>query len=365
MKILYIITQAEEGGAQQYVLTLAKYFKGIIAAGQEADRLFTQAESLGIKTCGLRHLKREIKPYHDLMAVWEIRQLINQLKPDIVHLNSTKTGILGSFAAMGLKTKVVYTAHGFVFNEDLPFWIKNFYIALEKIASDFRDCIISVSEYDRNSAIKHKIINPEKLKVVYNGLPDLKFYEAKEAKNKLRLPLDKITVGCIANFYKTKGLDILIKAVGQLPSDAKSRCQVIICGSGPELENCKNLIKNLNLENIVSLPGQISKAYKYLKAFDIFAFPSRKEGMPFALLEAMQAASAIITTNAGGIPETVSNGAIIVEKENIRALSLALLELINNPAKRENLSFEALKRSKIFSEKNMLESTYQTYLHLL
>ena len=145
MRILYIVTQADDGGAQTYTLLLAKHFGGAIAAGPSSVRLFEQAQNSGLTTFKLEHLKRSIIPWDDFFAVKEIRELIKNYEPDIVHLNSSKAGFLGSFAAMWLKTKVVYTAHGFIFNEPMVWVKKAFFIALEKVASSFRDFIICVS----------------------------------------------------------------------------------------------------------------------------------------------------------------------------------------------------------------------------
>ena len=132
MRILYVITQADGGGAQKYTLALAKHFNGAIAAGNEAERLFIDAQRAGLKTFELTHLKRNINLWHDVLAVWEIRKLIKSYNPDIVHLNSSKAGILGSFACIGTKAKMIFTAHGFVFNEPLSLPVKNFYLLWKK-----------------------------------------------------------------------------------------------------------------------------------------------------------------------------------------------------------------------------------------
>src|SRR5574337_45429 len=139
MKILYVITLADGGGAQQYTLELAKYFKGAIAAGTEEQKLFADAQAAGLPTFGLRHLKRNINPWHDLLAIFELRRLIRELKPDIIHLNSTKAGFLGSIAGWLAGTKVVFTAHGFRYLEPLSPAGKRFYLMVEKFASLFRD----------------------------------------------------------------------------------------------------------------------------------------------------------------------------------------------------------------------------------
>src|SRR5580700_5834833 len=124
MKILYVINQADGGGAQKYVLDMAEHFKGSIAAGTEASQLFDQAKKRGINTFPLRHLKRNISPWHDLAAIFEIKKLILTERPDIIHLNSSKAGFLGSVAGRLAGVKVVFTAHGFFYFKNASWPVK-------------------------------------------------------------------------------------------------------------------------------------------------------------------------------------------------------------------------------------------------
>lgn len=370
MRILYIITQADGGGAQKYTLALARHFGGAIAAGHqtgsdsacnEADRLFIEAQRFGLKTVKLEHLKRNVSPWNDFSAVWEIRELIKSYQPDIVHLNSTKAGLLGSFAAIGTKTKVVFTAHGFIFNEPLSWAIRSFYVSLEKTASAYRNFIITVSDADKNSALAYKLIAPDKIQTIHNGIGQIDFFTAEEAGRALNLPADKIIFGTVANFYKTKGVDILIDAVSMLNDEIKNHCRFIIIGDGTEIENCKLKIANLNLQNTIMLLGKKGGAAKYLKAFDCLIMPSRKEGFPYALLEAMQAGLPIIATNVGGIPEALGDAGILVGAENPEALAEAIMDIADDQEKRTKLSEQALQRSKLFTQEKMLSETEEVY----
>lgn len=372
MNILYIITQADNGGAQKYVLNLARYFKGAIAAGTESKKLFNDArlapeltndEKIGIY--GLTNLKRNINPIYDLLAILEIRKLVKTLNPDIVHLNSSKAGVLGSFACVGLKTKVIFTAHGFIFNEPLPFFVKAIYLVLEKFASFFRDYIITVSDADRKSALNKHLISHNKISTINNGIGDILFLEKNASRDALNLPNDKFILGSVANLYKTKGLDVLIEAVAILPEDKKNKIFVCLIGHGPEETNLKARIKSLKLDKTIFLRGSIEEAQKYLKAFDLFVLSSRKEGFPFIILEAMQAGLPIIATNTGGVAEALENAGIIVEPENSQQLAKAITELINNEQKRKDFSQKSLNRSKYFSEQKMFEETNKIYKKVL
>ncbi len=375
MKILYIITQADGGGAQNYVLALAKHFQGAIAAGTEAEKLFEDAKQAGLETFTLKYLKRNISPWHDFWAVWEIRRLIKTLKPDVVHLNSTKAGVLGSFACMGLKpraaprtgqqswtgARVVFTAHGFRYNEPLSHLSKNFYLALEKIASSYRDYIICVSNADRISALKQRLISPEKIHTVYNGLPALNFLAKDEARTQLNLPGSVLVCGNTSNFYKSKGQDILIQAAATLPREIIDKTLFVIFGNGPEFENLKFKIRNLKLENSFKLFGQVPNARIFLKALDVFVLPSRKEGFPFALLEAMQAGLPVITTDVGGNKEALGDAGVLIKPEDPKLLAAALINLIQDNQKRQALSAKASQRSALFTENKMLEETRKIY----
>jgi glycosyltransferase involved in cell wall biosynthesis len=354
MKILYIITQADGGGAQKYTLALAAHFGGCIAAGNEATKLFVDAKALGVRCIELRHLKRDINPWHDFLAMWEIRQLIKAEAPDIIHLNSTKAGILGSFAAIGLKKKTVFTAHGFVFNEPLPAATLAFYLALEKTASSYRDFIITVSDADRNSALQNNLIAANKIQTIHNGISTINFLPKEQARQALGLSdvKNKKIIGAIANGYGSKGIDVLEKASSLMTSESLT----IVKGDNP---------KKVTNDGKFKVDGYVSGISASLKAFDIIAIPSRKEGLPFVLLEAMQAGLPIVATSVGGIPEALGDAGLLVPPENPQALAAALDKLVMDQPLADTLSQKALGRSQLFTEAKMLEEIKKVYEHLL
>lgn len=350
MKILYIITQADGGGAQKYTLALAKHFGGAIAAGSEAGKLFDDAKKAGIETFPLSHLKRAINPWHDFLAVWEMRQLIKIYQPDVIHLNSTKVGILGSFAAVGMNAKVVFTAHGFRFNEPLGHLSKNFYLSLEKVASSYRDYIICVSEADHKAALDNNLIAPAKISTIHNGIAPINFLSREEARKELGLPLDKKIYGTIANDYLTKGLDVLerIKPI--------SGSLIAVIGQVSNQKQSNEHIKYL---------GYKPNASKYLKAFNGTFVPSRKEGFPYAVLEAMQAGQPIVATEVGGIPEALGDAGILVQPDSPEDFDRAIETELSDEKKIKELSQKALERSKLFTEDKMLEETKKIYEKIL
>ena len=385
-KILFIITQSEIGGAQKYVLEIAAHldrnkYEIVVAAGPDGKwELLKRLEKSGVKTKKLWFLKRKINPIFDILGLLEIYLFIKRENPDILHLNSSKAGILGSLAAwlsaklekssssnsrrflLYSRSLIIYRIGGWAFNDPIPWWQKIIYILVEKLSSQWKDIIIVNSESDKKIALKYRICPEEKIKVIYNGidadkidfLPKEKAIRILIKNYKLQITNYKqntkhkaqtIVIGTIANFYKTKGLEYLIETARVINIKYQiSNIKYIIIGDGSQKSKLENLIKKYRLENYLFLVGQIPEASKYLKAFDIFILPSVKEGMPWTILEAMAAGLPIIATNVGGVPETIENGknGVLVEPKNAKELAKAILKLIKN----KSLGNSLAKRAK-------------------
>ena len=379
-KILYLITQSELGGAQKYVMDLAinlgPDFDPIIAFGEQGGQgeLAKALKPTNIVYYTIPHLKRAISPWHDFLALIEIIKLIKRLKPNIIHLNSSKISVLGSMAGKIVKLLtvncqllIVYTVHGWVFNE--PDRNMLLYKYAEKFTAIFKDKLICVSEFDRQLAIKEKIAPEKKLITIHNGINPVNFLSRKEAKQKLFSyisPPDQtgVLIGSVGNLYKTKGFEYLINA-GKILIDFGLDIKIIIIGEGKERPALKNLIKKLKIEKYVFLPGRTDKASALLKAFDIYACSSVKEGLSYTLIEAMQAGLPIVATRAGGNKELISDSkeGLLVKAGQADQISSAIIKLIKNKTLADELSGAAKKKARReFSLESMVEKTKDLYV---
>lgn len=392
-KILYLITQSELGGAQRYILDLAGRFKKdfdiTVAFGEQGDagEAALELKKARIKSRSLRRLKRNIAPISDLLAMWEIRKLIKSLKPDVVHLNSSKISVLGSLAVRNLKQKplTVYTAHGWIFSEPMNVFKKKLYLWLEKKTAAWKDRIICLSRSDRNIARDVLGVDPYKLKVIHNGFDsdNCYLYEKEEARIKLLslLPIgstisqDTVLIGAIGNLYATKDYPTLIKAMNYLLVDYGINFTMIIIGDGPERAKLEVDIGKFNstafkagderTDNRIILAGRIPNAAKYLKAFDYYVCSSAKEGFPYSLLETMAAGVPIVATRVGGIPELVADqqNGMLASAGDARQIAKKLVELHKNKDHRERLVEQALHDvSHLFSFDRMTSETKKVYL---
>ncbi len=317
-RILYIITQDTWGGAQRYVFdlatTLSKEFDISIAIGnsEEPFGLGEQIHSYTEKNPGthieiikLHHLKRKISPISDICAIKEIKNLYQKQQPHLVHLNSSKAGVIGSLAARGLHIPIIYTVHGWAFKEHISRIQKWIYAYSEKLTAQTKSKLIVLSEEEKNDAITILNIPTKKLEVIPLGISQEKFHTQTEARKILGIENSSaiIHIGVIANFFPAKGIDTLLNALYILSKNKFSiSYRLHSIGDGPLRNQLETNIKKYNLQKIVTLHGFIPDAEKLISAFDLCIIPSHKEGLPYTLIQCMKSGVPVITTNVGGIP---------------------------------------------------------------
>ena len=360
-RILFIITQNEIGGAQRFVslflknVDLSKFEPALAFGDTSSDNFFSDLNS-SFPIFKLNNLKRNPNIISDLKSIFEIRKVIKQFKPDTICLNSSKAGFLGSLASVFPSRiedlKVIYRIGGWSFNDPWPKFKKNLWIFLERFSAKWKDIIIVNNANDLKQAEELKIKPRHKVVLIYNGIDVYKFslLPAEEARLKLFEKIAKYSgkifqveniIGTIANFYPTKGLEVLIESA----DDFKDRDDVafIIIGDGPEKDKLKNLIKEKGLEKKVFLLGRLGNASSYLPAFNLFVLPSHKEGFPWALIEAMSAKLPVIATRVGAVPEIIedSKNGFIVDPEKSEQISEKIKLILSDDHLKQELSIQA------------------------
>jgi len=371
--ILYIITKSVWGGASKYVydlsISLRDDFDISIASGGQ-NQLYKKIKQNNIPYYQITNFQRRVNPFKDIFAFFEILGLLYQIKPDVIHVNSSKAGGIVGLSSLiykiltGRKPRLIFTAHGWAFNEDRACWQIGLIKLFSKITSWFYDKVICVSEYDYQMALKHKITKKEKLVTIHNGidLKNISFLSKKQAQKRLIGRESPLVIGTVAEWTKNKGLIYLIKAVQTLKL---KDVDLVLIGSGenPDKEKMYSYDQKYNLDN-VHLIEFIPQAIKYLKGFDIFVLPSLKEGLPYTIIEAMAAECPIIATKVGGIPEMIKNNinGSLVKPKNSLYLAEKISYLINNIETAQQMSIKARQKAEQeFSLEKMTERTKNLY----
>ena len=344
MKILMVITEGDLGGAQRHVLDISRELNRrghqvLIAIGGAFNELSEAAAAgvLPIETVRLQHVGREIRLAKDLRGFLEIFNLVRSWRPDIVHCHSSKVGVLASIAGRIGGAKVVYTAHGFVFCEELPFVTRVIYLLAEKISTLFRHKVIAVSQSDADAARKNHIVTSKKMVIIPNGL-DLsiedRLLEAGPARELISewagsdLSGSKIVLS-IANFYPAKNLPLLVRAFESVLPRVPESCLVLV-GDGKDRKVCEDIVQqNPKLEKKIFFTGKRLDAFRVLRGADVLALSSTKEGMPYVVLEAKFAGTPVVATRVGGVPEMGEGSDLkLVVPHSVEMLSDAIVQML-------------------------------------
>ncbi len=371
-KILYVITKSNWGGAQAYVYDLAtnlpEEFDAVVALGGNGP-LQIRLEEAGIRTVSLPFLERNVKLFADLAILVKLISLFRKECPDIVHLNSSKIGGLGALAGRIARVpNIIFTAHGWAFREE---WRGVFQNNIIKFLSWFTmlwsHSVIAVSERDLREALAFPFVK-RKIILISISKPETKLLSknaAREAlyeKNAAQDAENALWIGTIGELHKNKGHKYAIEAI----SAVRARHDVLffIIGEGEERRALEKMIAELELQSRVFLLGNKDAAAALLPAFDVFLFPSIKEGLPYAVLEAGSAGLPIIASAVGGIPEIITDmeSGILVRPKSADEIVKALEYILSHP--KEAAVFGDKLRSHVkkrFSFEKMLRETIAAY----
>ncbi|MDO8499701.1 MAG: glycosyltransferase [bacterium] len=346
-KILFVITSGGGGGAQRYVFDLAtnisQNFDVVVAVGEQnghAD-LQKRLQDANIRVIQLKRLVRRVSPWNDLAAIFELVALYRRERPAIVHLNSSKAGIIGSLAKLLNQltnqpiTTLIYTVHGWVFNGPMSKLHRYIYLILEKLTAKLKNKIIVLSPEDAITAKNILSIPENKLAIIPLGIEPPLLLDRTTARAELskhtHMPDDATWVVTIANFFRTKGLDILIDAVA-LNKDKLNKTQFIVIGDGQNRDILEKKIADAGLTTHIHLLGFIAEAAKFLSAFDLMVIPSVKEGLPYVALEAISARLPIVATKTGGLPTLIRNEKLLATPGDARDLGQKITDALEHPS---------------------------------
>ncbi|PIQ36135.1 MAG: hypothetical protein COW60_00260 [Candidatus Yonathbacteria bacterium CG17_big_fil_post_rev_8_21_14_2_50_43_9] len=340
-KILFVITKSNFGGAQKYVFDLATglpkdQFDVAVALGGSGI-LIQKLQAENIRVLPIFSLARDVNPLSDITTFFELWRMFRKEKPDVAHLNSAKAGGVGAISAhLAGVQKIIFTAHGWAFNEERPTWQKLIIKFFSWVTVILSHETIAVSNAVRNNTAGWPFV-VSKISVIKNGIKEPSFLLRNEArlhlfaKANIHVPENAFIVGTIAELHKSKGLTYAIEAFTKLMPE-NPNLYYFILGGGEEKERLETLVGLHNLQGRVFLLGFVDDASRYLKAFDIFLLPSMTEGLALVLLEAGLAGLPVVASRIGGIPEVIEdkNTGLLVPTRDSDAIALANQNLMTD-----------------------------------
>jgi glycosyltransferase involved in cell wall biosynthesis len=335
-RLLIVVTLTETGGAQTYVRELLPAIVAdfdVSVAGSGDGPLVRAAESAGATFVALKNVRREMHPVRDFLGLIELWRLAVRIKPDLVHLNSSKVGILGTLSATlaGVRARV-FTAHGWAFKSEAGVRGVLFRL-LHRAVRPLLTCVICVSQAELEAGLAAAACVERHSVVIPNGVRVRPLWTAERSGivtvTRLRPPKDTLT---------------LIEALGRAPELPT----LTIVGDGPDRAAIEQAIEARGLGARVVLVGDVADAGSYLDRAAVFVLSTKSEGMPMAVLEAMAAGLPVVASAVGGIPEIVVDGqtGLLVQPGDPEALTAALRRLLGDSSLASRLGAAARRAAE-------------------
>ena len=324
------------GGVERYLVTLLtkmkKYpeFEHILVCSTTFDK--EKFKGLVKSVAVIPEMHNAISALHDLKAVIQVRKAIKHYKPDIVYCHSSKAGAIGRMADVGIKNKLIYNAHGWSFNMKGASQKKiKLYEMVERMLAPMTEKIVCISEYEKKSALEHKICGADKLVVINNGID---FDEYKDLKPKsrceLNIPVDAFVVGNIGRLTIQKAPDVFVKMAAEVKKSVPKAFFVMVgddIGGDHFRKEIENQIKVAGLEDSFLITGWVDDPLDYAEVFDVATLLSRWEGFGLVLLEYMLMEKPIVATKADAIPYVVGGAGLLVDIDDYRQTAETVMKL--------------------------------------
>lgn len=259
MKLLQLITRAEHGGAQAHLADLLAGFKGdfelALAVGEEGF-LTDRARALELPVYLVPDLVQPVAPSRDVRAVRQVRRVLDDFKPDLIHCHSSKAGFVGRLAASAAGVPAIFTAHGWSFAEGVSWRRKSFAVPSEWLTARLGQKIITVSEQDRKLALRYGVARADDLMTVHNGVPDTPYRALPNCGEPVRIAM-------VARFAPPKDHLLLLQA---LKNSASVALELVLIGDGPTRSLVEDAAGALGLGARVSFLGTRSESYGYARS---------------------------------------------------------------------------------------------------
>lgn len=355
-RVLRIINRLNLGGPTYNAAYLTAYLPGafetlLVAGLHDPEEHSSQfiLDQLHLRPRYISDMRREINFSADRKAYQDIRNIIREFKPDIVHTHAAKAGFLGRLAAYRQQVPVrVHTFHGHVFHSYFHPVKTRVFIGLERAMAALSSGIIAISEQQKEELSRvYRITAPEKIKVIPLGFDLDRFGQQQELlrerfRREYRMDDDTIAVGIIGRLVPIKNHRLFLDAWAELMATTHKKVHAFIIGDGEDRlriqQYCreKGILFHTPEANVagarLTFTSWILNIEYALAGLDVVALTSDNEGTPVSLIEAQAAGKPIVTTDAGGIRDIVRPGetALVVARGHNEDFTQALRTIVEN-----------------------------------
>ncbi len=363
-RILRITNRLNLGGPTYNVGLLSKHlaptYETLVVAGMkdesEASSEFI-LDNLGITPRYVSKMFRAVNPFNDIPAYREIKKIIKEYKPDIVHTHAAKAGALGRLAAKECGVPVfLHTFHGHVFHSYFNPIKTRLFLEIERALAKVSSKIIAISEKQKHELANiYKVCPSDKIEVVPLGFDLSRFTDDRtnkriEFRQQYQIKDDEVAIAIVGRLVPVKNHGLFLESIKEVVKNTDKKVRAFIVGDGEEKEQILQKAKELNLdfathENCqnnsatLTFTSWITEVENVYAGVDIVALSSLNEGTPVSLIEAQASNRPIVTTEVGGVADVVQRDktALLSNSGDVDAFAANLLRLVNDPNLRETM----------------------------
>jgi len=382
-KVIHVITRFDKGGSsentfltvqgldkEKYEVILIRGLSDESDMGPEeaaaVERNLAEAEKSGVEVITIPELVRSIHPLNDFKALFGLIRIFKNERPHIVHTHTSKTGILGRWAAFFTKiTIIVHTPHGHVFWGYFDKLQTTCYILLERLTASITDKIITLTEQEKKDHLRFKIAPDEKFTVIHSGIDLTAFSDSRinatVMREKLGIPPEAFVVGTAGRLTPIKGQRYLLEAAAVISQRIPDLFFVFL-GDGELAPDLSQMGFSLGIKNVMFL-GWRQDVPEVMSTFDIFVLPSLNEGMGKVLVEAMALGKPIVASNVGGIPDLIihNHNGLLVPPADVEGLVNSINILLHDPIKRKEMGDRGRVLAADYSAEAMIQKIDRLY----
>ena len=292
-------------------------------------------------------------------------KIIDRKKINVLHLHGYGATTFGRMAAAMRGLPAILHEHANL--TDTPWFQK----IADRLLEPYTDIAIAVSKSTADFVVKARLVQPEKVHVVYLGAPHEEFSrtrstdEIEAARRELGMHSGDFSIGTVTRLHESKGNSYLVDAARQVV-DRHPNAKFFLVGEGPLLASLTEQARRLGLGDRFVFVGFARDVARVLSAFDLSVFPSLWEGTPLTAFEALASGKPIVATDADGLLDILTDGrdARIVPVRNASALADGIGDLIEHPDERARLSAAARVTARRYDITAFVRKMEQLYVIL-
>ncbi|HKM54517.1 MAG TPA: glycosyltransferase [Isosphaeraceae bacterium] len=366
VRVVHVVLSLDIGGLERIVADLVRVGRALgqipsVICLERPGTLAAQVESLGVPV-----LCADKPPGLRLETIGRVRELLRQLRPDVLHTHQIGALVYAGPAARRERIPVVvHTEHTNTIARHRSLSRQFRTRLLWGLAGSYAARFFCVSDDIANAVKAYWTISQRRVIVVPNGIDTRAFDsdgDCEFLRRELGIPHGVPVIGTVGRLNEVKSQDLLIRSFAQI-SNHDPKPHLLLVGDGPERQRLQQLAENLGISDRVHFAGYQPRPEQFLHVMDIFALTSRHEGMPLVILEAWAAGLPVVASRVGGVPKMIAQGqtGLLFDSGDEGALTEAMNRLLAHPDEAQRLGEAGCEYARSRFDLRVMAETYERH----